>query len=62
MLCLLPEKQGCSTTLLRRNNEFSKNLVLTAPIHRVHITLMIGRFVIRGAWEKGGNPVNICVN
>lgn len=57
MLCLLPEKQGCtqnSITLLKRNIEFSKNLVLTAPIHHVHITLIISCFIIRGAWEKEG--------
>lgn len=47
---------------LKRKNAFSKNLILTSPIHRICIILIISCFIISDAQEKDEESVNVWMN
>lgn len=59
------KKQCCLQNALKqikRNNEFSKNLILTPPIHHICIILIISSLLISDAQEKNKEPVNVWMN
>lgn len=61
MLFSLHKQQECLQNSLKQLeiNEFSKNLVLTCPIHHVCIILKISCLLISDAQEKDEEPLTV---